>query len=283
MSEWRQYAEAVLDSRKLSFKGLSEREGYNHRTYISSNAVVRIPRADQSFAGEVWAMKKARSKGLPVPRIIAVDEKKALIPYMLEERLSGDHITNDDIIPSVCRQAGEALAKIHSVPTRNYGWIDGSGDGKYKNWTPYLRSRRKFIDQAVHFGLLDIGEVTALNKMYDHLEGLPAQKPVLLHGDFQFNNLLFHKGKLSGVIDFSPRSGPVEFDVGGVAACLNGEHFRNFEEGYGSKIKESDSLLYAIDKLIGMMIFYSEHKPSIIPKLQRKLDDVIDRLFRKAA
>lgn len=282
MSEWRQYAEAVLDSHKLSFRELVEREGYNHSTYISSNGVVRIPRTGQSFAGEVWAMKKARSKGLPVPKIIAVDEK-ALMPYMLEERLIGEHITRDDITPSVSRQAGEALAKIHSIPTRKYGWIDGSGDGRYKNWTPYLRSRRKFIKQAVHFGLLDIGEVSAMNKMYDHLEGLLEQKPVLLHGDFQFNNLLFHKGKLSGVIDFSPRSGPVEFDMGGVAACLNGEHFKNFEEGYGSKINESNSLLYAIDKLIGMMIFYNEHKPAIIPKLQRKLDDVIERLYKKAA
>ncbi len=282
MSEWRHYAEALLDSHKLSASGLVEREGYNHHTYISSDGVVRIPRTDHNFSGEVWAMKKACSKGLPVPRIISVDEK-TLMPYMLEERLSGDHMTSTDITPSVSKQAGEALAKIHSVKTRNYGWINGSGNGRYNNWKPYLEIRRKHIDHAVRLGLLDIGEVTAMNKMYDHLEGLPEQKPVLLHGDFQFNNLLFQKGKLSGVIDFSPRSGPVEFDIGGVAACLNGKHFKNFEEGYGKKIDESSSLLYAIDKLVGMLVFYNEHKPSVVPKLQEKINNVIDRLYRKAA
>jgi fructosamine-3-kinase len=283
MSEWRHYAEALLHVHSLPARELVEREGYNHHTYISSNSVVRIPRADHSFAGEVWAMKQARSKDLPVPKIIAVEEKNVLIPYMLEERLKGEHITSKDITPSVSRQAGAALAKIHSVKTQNYGWINGNGNGRYKDWKPYLESRRKHIDEAVYRGLLDLSEVSVMHKMYNHLEGLPEQKPVLLHGDFQFNNLLFNKRKLSGIIDFSPRSGPIEFDIGGVAACLNGDHFKNFEEGYGKKIDESNSLLYAIDKLIGMMVFYSEHKPSIVPKLQKKIDDVINRLFRKAA
>jgi fructosamine-3-kinase len=281
MSEWRQYAEAILDSYKLSANVVTEREGYNHRTFISSNGVVRIPRKGHSFTGEVWATKKARLHGLPVPKIIAVEEK-AIIPFMLEEKLRGDHITNGDITPRVSRQAGEALAKIHSVKTSNYGWIDGTGKGRYDNWTPYLEARRKFIDQAVRLGLLDVGEISAMNKMYDHLESKQVRKPVLLHGDFQFNNLLFYKGKLSGIIDFAPRSGPIEFDVGGVAACLNGDHFKSFEEGYGRTISEENSLLYAIDKLIGMMVFYSSRKPAIIPRLQKKLDDVIDRLYARA-
>lgn len=283
MSEWGPYAEALLQVHDLPARGLSKREGYNHHTYISSNSVVRIPRTDHSFAGEIWAMEQARNKDLPVPKILAVEEKNILMPYMLEERLKGDHITCNDITPNVSRQAGEALAKVHSVKTRNYGWIDGNGNGRYRNWKPYLEVRRKNIGEAVRLGLLDIGEITAMNKMYDHLEGLPEQKPVLLHGDFQFNNLLFQKGKLTGIVDFSPRSGPVEFDIGGVAACLNGKHFKNFEEGYGKKIDESSSLLYAIDKLVGMLVFYNEHKPSVVPKLQEKINNVIDRLYRRAA
>src|SRR5574342_1194487 len=285
MSEWRPYAEALLDSYRRSANILAVREGYNHHIYISTDAVVRIPRTGHSFAGEAWAMKKTRSQGLPVPKIIAIQEseRKTLMPFMLEERLQGDHVTRESLTPSVAKQAGAALAKIHSVQTHRYGWIDGAGNGRDKNWQPYLESRQKLINKAVHHGLLDIGEVAAMNKMYDHLKDIPAQKPILLHGDFQFNNLLFHKGKLSGIIDFAPRSGPAEFDIGGVAACLNGEHFKNFEEGYGRRINEENSLLYAIDKLTGMMLFYSEHKPAIIPRLQRKLDDVIDRLYKKAA
>ncbi|MEM3154081.1 MAG: aminoglycoside phosphotransferase family protein [Candidatus Woesearchaeota archaeon] len=275
--EWRQYAQHVLKEHSLDSEIIAERQGYNHHTFISKDAVVRIPLNKHTFEGEIWALKKAGEKKVKVPRIISYNNG-IKTPYLLEERLRGEHITSETINPDICRQAGKALAKIHSIQTRNYGWINNAGTGRYKNWKPYLENRRQNIDIAVREGLLELGEKRIMHELYDLLAAQPEKQPVLLHGDFQFNNLLFENGQLTGVIDFAPRSGPPAFDIGGLSACLNARHFKDFEEGYGKRINTMLAHIYAIDKLIGMMVFYKDKKPEIIPRLQKKLDFVIEQL-----
>ena len=97
-------------------------------------------------------------------------------------------------------------------------------------------------------------------------DDLPAHTPVFLHGDFQHFNVLWLRGELSGVVDWTyTGTGPRELDTGrcrlNLAALLCvewAEHFRlRYEMASGHQLDPRWDL-YALTS-------YGEDWPSFIP------------------
>lgn len=135
---------------------------------------------------------------VPAPRLLATDPAGAApgVPCLLMSALPGEPMLAPPDMAACVRAMAATLARIHAVPARlertdphklrddaDLGWI---GDERLKQ--------------------------TALSAA-DEALGLPAD--VLVHGDYQQLNILWHDGQLSGVVDWTYAGlGRREIDVG---------------------------------------------------------------------
>jgi aminoglycoside phosphotransferase (APT) family kinase protein len=138
---------------------------------------------------------------LPVPRLVAADSKGAHtdVPAVLMTRLPGrDLLAPPDLDPFLDRMV-DTLRAIHEVPvppgTLNY----------FRPWSldtvtaPPSWSRRPEVwERAIEIA---------------H-QPVPAHERVLVHRDFWPGNVLWQRGKLTGVVDWTHACrGPVAADV----------------------------------------------------------------------
>ena len=133
---------------------------------------------------EASALAAVRGHGVPAPQLLAMDEDatETGVRCTLTTALTG----RPDLAPADMRswlsQLATTQAAIHAVPdhpqTRWDGWHD---DGRPLDWLAD-RGLRAAAREAVSGPLVD--------------------EEVLVHGDYQHFNVLWHQGRLSGVVDW---------------------------------------------------------------------------------
>jgi fructosamine-3-kinase len=250
-----------------------QHNGIGHHTFISSNGIVRIPKEPHSscFYAEKWAMDKAIEQGVPAPSSI-INTKKDCVPvdYMIQELMHGKKMVV--LTPGEARHMGYVLARIHGVATSGYGKLKPDGTGYFETWTQYLARRRVMLCNAAINHLVNFEEDKKISKLYDEMEAVAGFHPVLNHGDFQRNNLLFENGVLTGVLDFAPKSGSPYYDVGGLSSKLSKEEFAEFRKGYGNHLDSGLIYLHAVDRIIGALFNMSKINPGRAKVLKRKLE-----------
>jgi aminoglycoside phosphotransferase (APT) family kinase protein len=138
---------------------------------------------------------------LPVPRLVAADSTGAHAdaPTVLMTRLPGRDVLAPPDLDTFLDRLVEALRAIHEVPvppgTLNY----------FRPWSldtvtapPSWSRRPEVLERAIEIA---------------H-QPVPAHERVLVHRDFWPGNLLWQRGKLTGVVDWTHACrGPIAADV----------------------------------------------------------------------
>jgi aminoglycoside phosphotransferase (APT) family kinase protein len=189
----------------------------NLATVVNDAYVIRFDLLDLDdrvcrYHGERTAYAALRAAGLPGPDVVALDLSKSLLPvhYLILTRVPGEPLI--DLWPTLsaadqarlARSAGETLARMHQIALP-----DGLGRldiDLLPRWFDFVE--RFFDDYAPSLAARGLIEA----KLYARLRAIIAQlRPLvdfpqgqgrLVHGDYQFENLLVHEGQISAVIDF---------------------------------------------------------------------------------
>lgn len=156
-------------------------------------------RTGGGMAAEAVLLRAAARAGVPVPEVVATDADGADLgaPFVIARAVAGETIPRkllrDDawagVRPTLARRAGEALARIHSVPLHDVADV-------------LVRP-----DQLVQFrDLLDALGAThpafELGMRWLEHHPPPSRPDTLVHGDFRTGNLVIDGSGLAAVLDW---------------------------------------------------------------------------------
>lgn len=274
------------------------------QTADGRDLILRTSGQDRNkFASERWAIQQLAQKGLPVPRIVAADSSRRVIPkrtISIQERLPGESLQRSyypgEVNSEFLRQVGAALKSIHEVEISDgYGYLKENGVGEKKSWDefvmePFESSRFSRLLDSKLVGSEDIAAAVAFaqgNRKF--LSGVPRQ---LLHGDFTLGNILQKNNTLTGILDFeNAKSGDPLWDIAQFMvyenARVGGEKgFTDLLAGYG----RTDLLttpefrvrynLYRLSNILYGLHWYSyqPHRQNDIKWLNSQLKEVLREL-----
>jgi len=167
------------------------------RRYAWAQMLVEEPEAP---VREIAALEFARRHGLPVPAVLAADPSGHVIgdgvPALLMTRVPGHARAAPDV-----RKLAEVAASIHATSAVGFGhrffpWCRATSTA------PPKHCRRPDVWQRA----LDLWRT-----------GEPAYEPCFVHRDFHPGNVLWSRGRATGVVDWvAACAGPAGIDV---AAC----------------------------------------------------------------
>ena len=171
--------------------------------------------AGESFAKDNYAWQHFASPALPTPRVVAIGETIEGC-YAISERVPGFTLAEFSIVkrrsllPEVL-DTFEAISKADVRTSRGYGSWDGSGDGQYPSWQHYLAAIATNDPDGYYqnwHGLFcdsflerDVYE-TVYRQLLRLAEYCPEER-ALIHNDFQVENILAEKQRITGVIDWA--------------------------------------------------------------------------------
>ena len=160
------------------------------------------PGDEPGIAGrEAGELRFAGSLGIPVPALLAVDPygTRAGVPAMLISRLPGRITWWPSDLEAWLGRMAEVLAHIHTAPPPPLGTVRGFTPEAPASYQPPAWARYPRVWQQA--AEISCGPV-------------PGGPAVPLHGDFHPGNVLWRRGRVSGVVDWQAAStGPVAADV----------------------------------------------------------------------
>ena len=154
--------------------------------------------ADGLVKREAEALAAVRGRGIPAPELIATDEDGASagVRCTLTSALAGQPDLCPSDLQSWLNQLASAQATIHTVP----GSLQARWDGRYAEVA-------RPLDWLVDRGLREAARQAATGPL--------GKEQVLVHGDYQHFNVLWHRDHLSGIVDWpSAAMGNRGSDVG---------------------------------------------------------------------
>jgi len=150
-------------------------------------------------AQEAEILQGLANTGIATPRLLAADPtgERAGEPALLMTKLPGKVLLTPVDMPAWLRQLAVQLCAIHDLPPVGEEF-DGRVFGPARREAPWS-ARPDLWARAV--------DVVAA--------GMPEPSRHRTHGDYQLFNILWSRGRISGVLDWVwSRSGPFEIDVG---------------------------------------------------------------------
>lgn len=198
----RQLGEPVLGMRPIP-------EGHSGFTYFvdlpGRTAVMRLPPPGTRIAGSADIPRQGRIQaalhraGLPVPAIIAMSDRPVVDgrPFYLQEKVAGvriDVATERVEHRRLAASAVEVLRRLHALPVAESG-IGGEAPmpplGEVERWT-------WLMDRAPQ-ELTGSAPVLAARL---RATAPPERAPVLVHGDYQYGNMLFEGERVVALLDW---------------------------------------------------------------------------------
>jgi len=168
------------------------------RRYVREETIADEP---DIAAREARALGVAGSAGVPTPALLAVDAAgtAAGVPAVLMSRLPGRVDWWPSDVDSWLRRLAELLPTIHAAPL--------PPPGALKSFAPYPQASYRPPAWTRHPEVWEL----AAEIYHGPAPSLPA---VLLHRDFHPGNVLWRRGKVSGVVDWQGAcTGPSVADV----------------------------------------------------------------------
>lgn len=191
--------------------------GVRNTSYlVNDELVLRLNTHDPEFpkfSNERIAYDLLVESGLPLPRVVVLDETRALVPYdfTILTRVPGVSIASSRaaLNPSQSRtlawQSGNALARIHHYTFAVFGPLHKLAQQPFLTWQAYFDDyTQRYMQAAERAKLIDDVLTLRLETVQQGTRQLMAQvrESVLVHSDFHYENLLQQHGELSGVLDF---------------------------------------------------------------------------------
>lgn len=193
-------------------------EVYGIRTKENRDVILRIGHWDKkTFERELWAVEQASGVGVPVPRILAIGEypsEDTSVYYCIQEKLHGAPL--DTLLYSngltqeraklIVESAGEALAKIHSVKTSGWGYLDTSAHGEHKQLDgkfAKVEAESDRITKALEkTGIFLPDTETILEQLKVGLSVFEGNQ-CMVHGDFGPKHIFVNEhDRITGIIDW---------------------------------------------------------------------------------
>jgi aminoglycoside phosphotransferase (APT) family kinase protein len=185
-------------------------EGHSGFTYWveleGRRGVLRLPPPGARIAGPADIPRQARimaalnAQGLPVPAIVATSEEAVVDgrPFVLMEAIHGDRVEQAIDTGSnplqLASSAVEVLRRLQAVPCENTG-IGGEDpmplEGEVARWTWLMERAPAELT----------GQAPRLAQLLVERQPQPG-RPVLVHGDYHFGNMLFDGGRVAAVVDW---------------------------------------------------------------------------------
>lgn len=279
------------------------KEGVSNPVYMINNEVVLRIRKDSNkfkFEKEKFLFDLLNKKThLPVPKVIALDSSKKIIPYdyILLEKLPGKSLKKSFSKLSAIQkkklayELGLSLAKIHSIHFKTIGdfkpnrLVEDMAWSKFV-WNIYINALKKikkgkFLDKTL---------IKRIESFIENNQNLLTVKfkPSLIHSDYNGENLLINKGKISGILDMEwSYSGHVEYELSAINLKLMKTIFpyqKDFFRGYESKIKRRKDYkklepFYGIVYWMHLICWFYEVKEKrsqkkVVDEIKRQLDKV---------
>ena len=257
--------------------------------------VLRLSPSGQGdlVAQEIWALRQARIRGVPTPEIVFADttQRDYAAPYMIMRRLPGipafqAPLTEHDRT-IVLHQLGKHLRAIHGLPVTGFGYLedrDGVYVGGSASWSSYIRDevQKRLAKLPPH--LLPTSLTAAIKDCFARADAdLALERAMLLHGDYQYKNILVQGSTVTGILDFETLlAGDPIFDFCALYywSAEPATTLRHLLDGYGSFSPETPFLrrlrLYEILLAIEI-VWWEEHfhnQPGVRSALTRLMETV---------
>ncbi|MCI0692772.1 aminoglycoside phosphotransferase family protein [candidate division KSB1 bacterium] len=164
---------------------------------------------------------------VPVPVELARGESWAVFSF-----LDGELLEN---VPEHSGAAAEALAKLASVVFKSRGWINADGSTSPFSFGGTKGFIAEKLEDAKVRAWLEQETVDAIFTILENecarLDELDAESR-LVHGDFNPTNILIHRGKVSGILDWEfCHSGTPYMDIGNLLRHTASKYHREIKLG----------------------------------------------------
>jgi aminoglycoside phosphotransferase (APT) family kinase protein len=200
---------------------------------ISGKLVLRVAPEGTRIAGPADVVRQARimeslaDSEVPVPPIIWYGNEAEFFgrPYFVAGFVEGFRLVDVPTMPreemrALARLGVETLAALHRVDwqARRAAWGDGPAP---------LTEEMKRLDHLLDRPTLDPATVGRAPELREKLRAtIPDARIGIVHGDFQFSNVMFNQGKVAAVIDWEiSLLGPSLLDVGWICFFADPDSF----------------------------------------------------------
>lgn len=240
-------SEPVISKQRII--GGEANEVYDISFAGGEQVIVRISRdAAKHFEQERWAIRECAMRGLPVPELLGIWDRSTLdhpLQLCIQRKLAGVLLPHANLSPNVLHevvvQAGEFLSRIHAIPVKGFGYINGKGEGEFltpeRETEAFLGMEAEFQALAKRLDLRADDMHRALQLIVDEERGVRSIEPCLTHNDFCAKHIMVANGAISGIIDFGEVAGSEPLSDFVRWAYYDAAHFPLawLQEGYANK------------------------------------------------
>ena len=190
-----------------------QNEVYDVTLERAPSLIVRISHGGpESHAREAWVIGQCAVRGIRAPRIHArraVEIGGEQLSIVVMEKLPGEPLCDlgaaDADVRLVLGELGAWLKDLHSIPVQGFGYLDGSGVGRFptpEDWLAHLTAEALVFEDAGRS--VGLEATTIRGWLREIVEAFRAAPPriTLIHNDLLAVHVLVHDGHLSGVLDF---------------------------------------------------------------------------------
>lgn len=162
--------------------------------------------AEPWLAGdELRALAVVHGHGLPTPEPLAGDPTggEAGVPTVVMSELPGRHVWEPRRAHDWVRRLAETAAAIHAVTRPPDARIRPYAGYRQRSYEPPAWARRQDVWRR------------AVDVFHEPVPNGDRHAPRLIHRDFHPGNLLWQRGRLTGIVDWAATSlGPTDVDIG---------------------------------------------------------------------
>ena len=199
-------------------------EAHSADQHVVFKAIEPEGRDPDGIALEAWALETAASRGVPTPRVVAVDTSRTRFPsaFFIMEKARGQSLAELKLpAPEqapLLRQAGQALRQLHTVQVPGFGWLDeehyrqtGQARGQVSTWrAALLEPVPASLEYLGRSGALSSAQVDTAQSLIEKHAGLldDCQEGRLLHADLGPIHVWVDRsqGQLTSLVDFGNRA-----------------------------------------------------------------------------
>jgi aminoglycoside phosphotransferase (APT) family kinase protein len=229
---------------------------------------VGVARAGEANAYESeFALRRQlldRGGHVAKPLFTNLDIETGTAAWSLDEYVVGSPVTPEMLTSAMCREIGELLAKLHSLPVEGFGLLQNRRDrlvGRQFSRRDGILDR---LDQPWPFTGAALEEHPIVLERPESVQKLRCVEPLLvaltendsetcvLHSDLHRGQFLFHEGRLAALLDFGDATaGPRAWDIASFAYFHGWRLASHMIEGYvktssGAASIFDDARLFAI-------------------------------------
>ena len=180
-----------------------------------------------------WAYERAATVGVPVPRVLHVDRTRERWPaeFVIVTAVEGTDLQHDpvegDALIEAIRGYGDLLRRLHTIELEGFGDLrfDRPGAEPTGSYTDHASAVTHSTDWGMPYllehRLIEATTSERIAEILDRHEELftGPQRGVLLHDDPGLDHLFIARDdmRITGLIDFEPRSGDPAWDVAAFA------------------------------------------------------------------